>query len=228
MNADRVIDMVSRLRERFKDASATQAMLAAINDDNALWALLFDRSYEAYGLNLVHNTLFAHVLMLLAAVYDSRDRRRDNRASLPSIMHHLADKAVIRQLLEDAGLRPSGHAEHSGKQNSCAAVRSITRARIRYDALTRSARHRDHLQLLRHLRNEHGAHSLVQLPMRSAPPYSWFDELRRDTAPIISDLCFAVEGRDPQLDEADEEWSRRAAAFWACFRAGLKTPALRS
>jgi len=223
MTADRVIEMVLRLVQRCEDASATQAMLRAINDDDVLWSLLFDSGCEAHGLNFVHNVLFSHLLMLLAAMYDPRDHRRDNRASLPSIMHHLADKAVLRQLVEDARSRTSDRVQPSSEQNARAAARSIMRARIRYNALTASTSHRDHLQRLRDLRNEHGAHALVQSPMRSAPPWGWFEELRRDSAPIVSHLCFAVEGRDPRFDEVDEEWARKAAAFWARLRNDLSS-----
>jgi hypothetical protein len=156
-------------------------------------------------------------------MYDGRDHRRDNRASLPSIMHHLADKAVIRQLVEDVRSRPSARARRFADRDACAAVRSIMRARIRYNALTTLSSHRDRVQDLRHLRNEHGADALVQLPTRSGPPYGWFDELRRDSAPIVSDLFFAIEERDPKFDEADEQWHHKGAAFWACLRTDMKT-----
>lgn len=74
-------------------------------------------------------------------MYDKRDRCRDNRASLPSIMHHLADKAVIRQLVEDARSRPSDRAQRFDDRNACSAARSIMRARIRYKALTNFGGH---------------------------------------------------------------------------------------
>jgi hypothetical protein len=221
-NADRVKAMVSRLVESFETASAMQCMLAGINDDETL-RTLFENRYEAHGCNLVHHALLAQLLMLLTAMYDERDHRRDNRASLPSIMHQLADKAVIRRLIEDARSWLPGHAQRFRQRNACAAARSIMRARIRYEALATRASHRERVQRLRHLRNEHFAHSLVQLPKCRGPLYGWFDELRHDTEPIISDLCFAVEGRNPEFHDADEEWSRKAAAFLARLRTGMET-----
>jgi hypothetical protein len=221
VNADRVKAMVCRLIESFETACAMQGMLAGINDDETL-RTLFRNRYEAHGFNLVHHALLARLLMLLTAMYDERDHRRDNRASLPSICTSLPTRQSSADLLRTRAhgflimLRDSG-------SGMLAAARSIMRARIRYEVLARRASHRERVQGLRHLRNEHFAHSLVQLPKCGGPLYGWFDELRHDTEPIISDLCIAVEGRDPEFHEADEERSRRAAAFYARLRIGMKT-----
>jgi hypothetical protein len=195
-----VIDRVMRLDQEVLQAYSFRAQLEAL-----------EPYYEppvtgehADAITMMRSAVLRSLISCVAAIWDPQDHR-GNRASLGQIVHALQSPPLAAALAGGSppeGLRPA----------------ALLAACARHGALAQDPR----LRVLRDLRNDSIAHSLIGMVRRDDLPYEDIYGLEEEAEALLHQLFdgLGLAGA-PEVDTLRDTLRARAGLLWRTYFAGM-------
>jgi hypothetical protein len=213
----RLDQMIEHVLANAQIASSLNAAFQAANDIVVEKYKGGDR-FEAHCYHSIMNSLALNLAITLARLFDAGSKlRHPNKrdvASIPLLLRLLRQKRCRRVLVERARSWPPKMPDLA-ETNAATCEHAIQEALATYASLRRKPKGRKAVAALKEFRDKRLAHSLlVDLKPKLETRYGHLFLLAYVARVVAESANLAITGRNIDMKGTEEEYRRRADAFW--------------